>query len=315
MRFLLQRWAYGGVGFALPLAPKPFATQEEVSLRRKVARGQARITRDRAAVEASRAKLGSFESALVRLREGTGCADLRDAIATFNRYEAGRFRKLEACGDLMVELERLAADVERRRAGAIVAGTTFSAVQRERDTLEGAIIAATVGARARERECRVAAEAARVSIEAIKDTLQRTCIAVGVEATFDEMAAEEKRRAAVAPGTLSPAPPQASPPSPPPRARVGTIGLFRDDTVQRGEASSTAPHSQEMLPAVLSRWVGLLDARAIDITQRAAVDERESEGPTGRKVASGEAAVAAARLRGSLSPATASGKVRWLRAG
>ena len=291
--------------------PGPFdgaRLQEEVSLRRKVARGQARITRDRAAVDASRAKLGAFESALVRLREGTGCDDLRDAIATFNRYEADRFRKLEACGDLMVELERLAADVERRRAGAIVAGTEFSAVQRERDTLEGAIIAATVGARARERECRVAAEAARVSIEAIKDTLQRTCIAVGVEATFDEMAAEEKRRA-VAPGAVSPAPPHASPPSPP-RARVGTIGLFRDDNVQRGEASSTAPHSQEMLPAVLRRWVGLLDARAIDITQRAAVDERDAEGPTGRKVVSGEAAVAAARLRGSLSPATASGKVR-----
>lgn len=296
--------------------------QEEITLTRKVKRGEVRMARDRAAVSAARAKLEVYERALARLREGMSCPDLRDAIAAFNRYEEERYGKLSACSALIAEIERLAAEVERHRAGFVASGAGYDAIQHARAAHEKTMRTAATVARARAADSVAAAAAARSDVADVMVTLQRACITVGVETALNEMVVSPMPHAECGGGRAR-ARTSLSPPPAGARARVGSLEVFHDDALLlRGEGRASA---DTLTSAALTRWAGLFEARALDISQQVAATA--ALGLEGDSTAAAPAinrnrtksrqqliSVAGGSVRGSFAPATASGKTREINA-
>lgn len=79
----------------------------EDALRKRVGKAQAKLAKDRFAIEQAHRKLAVFSSALRRIKASTGYSKSAEVATVFNRYEEEKFAKAQLAQRLMDEIESL----------------------------------------------------------------------------------------------------------------------------------------------------------------------------------------------------------------
>lgn len=79
----------------------------EDALRKRVAKAQAKLAKDRFAIEQAHRKLAVFSNALRRIKASTGYSKTAEVATVFNRYEEEKFAKAQLAQRLMDEIESL----------------------------------------------------------------------------------------------------------------------------------------------------------------------------------------------------------------
>jgi len=89
---------------------------DEDRLRKKIIRGNAAISKDKAAQQAALQKVQSYEEAFAKIQESTGISDIDELVTTFIEAEDKNFSLFNYVNELNNEVEKLEEQIEHTRS-------------------------------------------------------------------------------------------------------------------------------------------------------------------------------------------------------
>jgi hypothetical protein len=169
----------------------------EDALRKRVAKAQQKLTKDRYAIEQAHRKLGTFSTALRRIKASTGYARTAEVSAIFNRYEEEKFAKAQLAQRLMDEIEALEGSVAAMHSELTTREGENAALKAQRSAAVETLTRAAREHEAELAETSGAVQAAVGDVRSLYRVIEFAFYALGIRSAMDEVTG----KAFVAPGS------------------------------------------------------------------------------------------------------------------
>jgi hypothetical protein len=160
---------------------------EDNALRKRVAKAQAKLSKDRYAIELAQRKLAVFSNALRRVKSATGYSKSTEVTAIFNRYEEEKFSRAQLAQRLMEEIETLESSVAAMHQEVIEREEENAKLKQQRATQIEALQKAATEREKDWKETDAAMQRTVQDVRALYRVIEFAFYALGIRSAMDEV--------------------------------------------------------------------------------------------------------------------------------